>query len=117
MPHQGVLPKLNAQPPSLIADRCQLNAALNIANVTDPLPGNLKLGWLTGGCPRETSSSSKSAQRPIVHRLDPAVALNSKMVLVDPEKQAVIVRQNDPQKLIMSAIDDHQPVSNNDLDT
>lgn len=90
------------------------DAALNISNVTYPLNVN---GKFTGGCPKGPGATdSKSSEPPVVHRMDPAVALNSKMVLVDPERQADVIRKNDPQNALKNADKDHQPPSDSDLD-
>lgn len=88
------------------------DAALNISNVTDPFGDSSDFSH---GCPKDTSEHSSSSSPAIIHRLDPAVLLNSKMVLVDPHQQAQVVKENDPQKLIMGTIDSHQRVSDSDL--
>jgi hypothetical protein len=89
-----------------------VDAALNISNVTDPFGESSNFSH---GCPKDTSEHSPSSSPQIVHRLDPTVLLNSKMVLVDPHQQAELVKENDPQNLIMGAIDNHQPVNDSDL--
>ena len=90
------------------------DAALNISNVTHPLD---ETGKFTGGCPKSSGTAeSKPSEPPVVHRMDSAVALNSKMVLVDPERQADVIRKNDPQNALKNADKDHQPPSDSDLD-
>jgi hypothetical protein len=84
------------------------DTALNIANVTDPFGAGSEF---TGGCPKEDA-----APPPAIHRLDPAIALNSKMVLVDPHKQKEMIEKNDPQNLLTTSTKDHEPVSDKDLD-
>jgi hypothetical protein len=88
---------------------------LNIGNVTEPF--TMK-GEFTGGCPKDSSDAEPaSSQEPqVIHRLDPAVALNGKMVLVDPDQQAALIKKNDPQNLIINSIKDHQPATESDLD-
>lgn len=92
------------------------DGALNIANVTDPFGGGLTDPALAEGCPKEGGVPPKSSPTAIVHRMDPSVALNAKMVLVDPDQQLAIVKKNDPQHLVNSAIEDHAPVSDNDVE-
>ncbi|HEY2393834.1 MAG TPA: hypothetical protein VGK22_21855 [Candidatus Angelobacter sp.] len=90
------------------------DAALNISNVTYPSTVN---GKFTGGCPKDTgAANSTSSESPVIHRMDPVVALNSKMVLVDPEQQEALIRKNDPQNVLMNSVKDHQPRSDSDLD-
>ena len=89
------------------------SAALNIANRTEALDSAWPEGQM--GCSKRLTMEA-APQRPIVHRVSPAVVLGSKMVLVDPERQAKLVKQNDPQKLVHKAIDKHEPVSDKDLD-
>jgi hypothetical protein len=64
----------------------------------------------------DVAAQAQPTPTPIVHRMDPSVALNAKMVLVDPQQQAAIVKKNDPQNLVMKVIDSHEPVSDSDLD-
>lgn len=87
------------------------SAALNIADATEPF------SWPDDQKECSKGLSMEAATRPpIVHRLSPAVVLGPKMVLVDPERQGRLVKQNDPQKLVHKAIDQHEPVSDKDLD-
>jgi hypothetical protein len=91
------------------------DSALNIANVTDPFTMN---GEFTGSCPKDSNDAEPaSSQEPqVIHRLDPAVALSSKMVLVDPDQQVELIRKNDPQHLIINSIKDQQTPTDSDLD-
>jgi hypothetical protein len=51
---------------------------------------------------------------PVVHKLTPAVAINSKIALVDPERQQRKIESNGPEVLIHKAIDDHKKVTEKD---
>lgn len=51
-----------------------------------------------------------------VHRLDAAVMLNSSMVLVDTDKQSELVKKNDPAILVHRAIDDHEQVTDKEVE-
>jgi hypothetical protein len=89
--------------------------ALNISNVTNPF--TLK-GKFTGGCPEDSNDAepASSQETQVIHRLDPAVALNSKMVMVDRDQQVALIRKNDPQNLLINSVKDHQSPSDSDLD-
>lgn len=84
------------------------SAALNIANRTEPFGSHLPGGEdeCSKGLPMETVT-----QPPIVHDLSPAVALGPNMVLVDPKRQAKLVRKNDPDNLLHQ----HKAISDSEL--
>lgn len=78
-----------------------MNGTLNLANNTEPLAES------DGSCLKGNLDRAGSSV-PIVHQLNPALVLNSKFVLVDPDRQAELVRENDPRNLPMGAIDKPQ---------
>ncbi len=90
-------------------------ASLNIANRTEKLGPNGIWDDEDDKCVRHFK-----VLPPIelsgVHQLSAAIPLGPKMVLVDPDQQGKLVKQNDPQQLIHRAIDDHEPVSDKELD-
>jgi hypothetical protein len=86
-------------------------ASLNLANVTRPFLPEGSFASPGKDCLRDIEIP-KSAETPVIHHLDPAVALTSKMVLVDPGKQGKKVRENDPGKTIEDA---HKPLSDADV--
>jgi hypothetical protein len=45
------------------------------------------------------------------HKLDPSMVSDTKVVLVDPELQERVIKENDPQKLMKKAIDYHEKVT------
>jgi len=74
---------------------------LNVANQTEPfdrseLPDD-------ADCSKSLDLEPPPPIRPLVHKLDPAIAKNLRVVLVDPDVQTRIVKENDPQKLMKSA--------------
>lgn len=73
--------------------------SLNIANVTDPfyLPG------FNGSCPKDDEEEPALPTHLIIHRLAPSIAVNNKIVLVDPNEQNKIIEKNDGEKMILSA--------------
>lgn len=86
------------------------DAALNLANRTQPLDQPELGGECLQGIDLEPGKVA------MVHRLDPSVAFGPKIVLVDPDRQQQQVEENDPQKVLKRAIDDHEPVTNKQLD-
>jgi hypothetical protein len=58
----------------------------------------------------------EKTDKPVVHKLSPAVLISRKMVLVDPEQQQTTVDENDPGKLIKKAVDEGEKVTNKQLD-
>lgn len=90
------------------------DGALNIANQTEPL--GLSEPFSPNDCIRSSQLEPAPKPGPVVHRLDRAVALSAKMVLVDRDEQERIVNENDPSNLIQRVIDKHEPVSENQID-
>ena len=86
------------------------NGALNLANVTEPI-GESEKACLAG---RDSAVIMESAS--VIHRIEPSVVANTKIVLVDPDRQQKTIKENDPQNLIKKAIDDHQKVTDEELD-
>lgn len=88
------------------------DSRLNIADTTEPfsMGFGVERGCLKGFVLPEESGSK------IVHRLDAAVMLNSSMVLVDADKQSDLVKKNDPANLLHRAIDDHEQVSDKEVE-
>jgi hypothetical protein len=91
------------------------DGALNLANRTEPLeePGP----FFDKGCVKGLALENNAQSVPVVHQLDRAVALNEKMVLVDPDRQEKKIEENDPQKLVNRAIDDGERVTEKQLDS
>jgi len=89
------------------------DAALNLADRTTPLErseGSSVLGCRRGITPDDANSA------PIVHRIGPSAMLGPKLVLVASERQQERINENDPQNLIKRAIDDHEQVTDRQLD-
>ena len=90
-------------------------ASLNIANRTEPLGSGGFLDDNDDKCiahfkgPRPTKLLT-------VHQLSGEVPLSPKMILVDPDRQSALVKQNDPQQLIHRVIDGHEAFSEKKLD-
>ena len=84
--------------------------ALNLANITDPIDvtDQTCLRGMDGGVIKEAAS--------VVHRLAPELVAGTRVVLVDPDRQQKAVDENDPQKLIRSAIDQQGKVTDEQLD-
>jgi hypothetical protein len=85
------------------------DGALNLAKQTEPLDRSGPF-W-DEGCVKSLDLEPPGKSAAVVHLLSPAVALSAKMVLVDPDAQSQIVKENDPGRLIKSAIDDGAKVS------
>lgn len=84
------------------------NSALNISNVTDPFGAGPEYSQ---GCPRDIRAQSTPASHPVIHRLDPAVALNPRMLLVDRDQQMKLIKKNDPHNRLVSAVENNQPMN------
>jgi hypothetical protein len=82
--------------------------SLNIANKTEPLDPS--------GCIDGRKQTAPSRVLLEIHTLDPSVILGFKVVLVDPDKQTALVKENDPGKLIKKVIDQHEEVSDKQLE-
>jgi hypothetical protein len=87
---------------------------LNLANKTEPVdqPEPFFDKSCVQGLELENADNSVS----IAHELSPAVALHSRIVLVDPVLQQRKVEENDPQKLVKRAIDDREQVTEKQVD-
>jgi hypothetical protein len=91
------------------------DGSLNLADKTVPLD---QAGPLSDEeCVKRLKLENSGQSAPFVHQLDQAVALNSKMVLVDPDLQQKKVTENDPQKLMKRAIDGGEQVSEKEIDS
>lgn len=80
--------------------------ALNLSSKTHPL--EFDTGCVQGFSPDQTGNSV-----PVVHVFAAAPAPH--VVLVDPEQQESKVRENDPQNLMKKAIDEREPVTDEQL--
>lgn len=89
------------------------NDGMNLADKAETLE---RSGPSGDECFKEIKLEPAQNTVPVIHLLTPSVALNPKFVLVDPEKQAERIKENDPQKLMKKAIDDHAKVTNKDVD-
>lgn len=87
---------------------------LNLADTTQPIEPFLSLDH---DCKKEINWARASVSQSSVHRLPEAIAHGLNMFLVNTEEQKKKVEQSDPQKLIKSAIDGHQDISDNQLET
>jgi hypothetical protein len=87
--------------------------ALNLADRTEPLQrseGSSDLGCISGIKLADPNSA------PALHRIDSSTALGPGLVLVDPDRQQERINENDPQNLVKRAIDDHEQVTDKQLD-
>ena len=85
------------------------DGSLNLANVTEPFD-QLGKACLKG------MRLGHATMPTITHKLEPSVVSNTKIVLVDPERQETAIEENDPQNLMKKAIDDHEKVTSEQLD-
>jgi hypothetical protein len=81
-------------------------ATLNLSNRTYPL--ELDPGCVHGFSPEQLGNSG-----PMVHAFSAAPA--PKVSLVDPEQQKSKISENDPQNLMKKAIDEREPVTDEQL--
>ena len=88
------------------------DGALNLANQTEPL----KRASLDRVCMKGIVLEADRDSVQIVRFLNPAVLINSRIVLVDSDRQQERIKENDPQKLLKRAIDDHEEVTDKELE-
>lgn len=86
------------------------DGALNLADMTEPLDLSDKQ------CFEGSANDGAKDPTPVIHRFESSMVANTKIVLVDSQQQQSKVKENDPQNLIKRAIDDHQNVTNEQLD-
>ena len=86
------------------------DGALNLADTTGPLDQSDK------PCFKGIGMGGTKDPVPLIHKLEPSLVAHTKIVLVDSERQQSTVKQNDPQNLIKKAIDDHEKVTDEQLD-
>ncbi len=86
------------------------DGALNLANITEPLDQSDK------ACFEGIEVGVSKVSTPVVHRLTPSLVLNSRIVLVDPDRQQKAIKENDPQNLLKKAVDDHEKVTDEQVD-
>jgi hypothetical protein len=89
-------------------------AALNLANKTEPLEESGPFS--TEGCIQGLQLEAGENSVPVIHQLDSSVTLNLRIVLVDPHRQQEKIKKGDPQNLIKKSIDDHEKVTDKQLD-
>ena len=83
---------------------------LNLANVTD------SLDVADTACVRGLDAQVTKGSASIVHRIAPSFVADTKIVLVDSDRQQATIKDNDPQNLMRKAIDDHQKITDEQLD-
>ena len=86
------------------------DASLNISSLTKPFVNDEK------DCLKGIELPPDSESKPIIHRLSPEVTLGPKMVLVDPNQQNKVVKQNDPGNRIHDASGSGKPLSDKDIE-
>jgi len=87
--------------------------ALNLADRTEPLQrfeGSSEIGCISGITLTDPKPPS------LVHRITAPSDLGPKLVLVDADTQQGKINKNDPQNLVKRAIDDHERVTDKQLD-
>ena len=67
------------------------NGSLNLANMTEPL-------FRYRPCFKGMELGNTSVPAPVIHRLDASLVVNTKIALVDPERQQSAIKGNDPAK-------------------
>jgi len=87
---------------------------LNLANTTEPIGQSAAL--FNGACPKTPQPQVAKDSISVVHRLDPALVLNLKIVLVEPGPQEEKIKNGDPAILMKKVIDDRQDVPQKQID-
>jgi|SRR5579863_5189859 len=87
---------------------------LNVANRTEPLDDSRPM--LDEACFKEVEASVPKPSAPVSHRLEPSLMPDMQIVLVDPDRQQKLIDKNDPQNLVKKAVDDHERVTDAQVD-
>ena len=123
---QDDAPKLKVSGESLTAEQTAVYRAvlqdiqkdskdtLNLANTTEPIGQSAAL--FNGACPKTSQPQVAKDSISVVHRLDPALVLNLKIVLVEPGPQEEKIKNGDPAILMKKVIDDRQDVPQKQID-
>jgi hypothetical protein len=83
-------------------------------HVADKTEGLQELSLVDTDCATQFDLK-KAKDLSVVYKLPANIAPNLKIVLVDPEQQRKQVEENDPQNLIKSGIDEHKPVTDEQI--
>jgi hypothetical protein len=89
------------------------DGSLNLANRTELIE---RSGLSTDHRCMNTVKQPTASATPIIHRIASSAVLGTKIVLVDPDRQQREIEKNDPQNLIKRAIDDHEKVTEKQVD-
>lgn len=90
------------------------DGALNLANRTEPFDQSGPM--FDKACFKGIEVGVAKTSVPVVHRLDSLQAPNTRIVLVDPDRQQETIKENDPQNLVKKAVDDHEKVTDEQVD-
>jgi len=83
---------------------------MNLADRTDPLQRT------EGSSDQSCMNGIRLSDSTVIHRISNAAVLGPGLVLVDPDRQQEQIDKNDPQNLMKRAIDDHQKVTDKELE-
>lgn len=86
---------------------------LNLANKTSPVERSGSF-W-PEDCVKSLELEPVPKSGPVVHAFDPAIDLGVKIVIVDPEAQAKLVKTNDPGNVIHSSAQSGTPLSDDQI--
>jgi len=85
------------------------DGTLNVSALTEPLDQS-------DDCVKQMRLDNLTAPAVAVHRLEQPLVSGTKITLVDPMRQRSAVKENDPQNLMKKAIDEHERVTDEQLD-
>jgi hypothetical protein len=90
------------------------DGALNLASRTEPLDQSRALS--DKACFKGIQLEVAKTSLLVVHRLDPSVAPKTRIAMVDSDRQQEMIEKNDPQNLVKKVIDDHESVTDKQVD-
>jgi len=82
---------------------------LNLANITELLDRT------DTECFKGLNLEAAQGTTAFIHRIGPELMVD-KIVLVDPDRQQGTIKENDPEKLMRKVIDDHEQITDEQLD-
>ena len=86
------------------------DGALNLANITEPIDES------DGSCFKGMDTTVTKESASVIHRIDASVVSDTKIVLVNPDRQQKTIKENDPDNLIRKGVENGQKVTDEQVD-
>ena len=90
------------------------DGALNLANRTEPVDESRPM--FDEACFKEIEVGMPKPLATVSHTIEASLVVNTRIVLIDPDRQQKLIDKNDPQNLIKKAVDEHEKVTDEQVD-